>query len=251
MLAFLDPIPIPTPVLSEDEFSKAVQSTQALATAVNNITALGVLALVVILGILYILVIGRRQTNNVQPLLTSIEKDREERKELLERLFERDKEREDKRQEAIEALAITSQESKAILTALNTRDMQAHAFNERLTAALELMAEKGSTPVQRMAATIEMMKQDGVKPDKSAQEQLDRIEVLAKETNQKAKDCRETDEVLQTSQSARELLMEINRNLELFKRWLESGIEEVKHKSKPIPTVKPDESDAEALPKAS
>lgn len=247
LLIFLDPIPIPTPALSEDEFSKAIQSTQALSNALNTFTPLAVLALGLLCVLAAVLIFGRKKSD-IQPLINSNQRLMDSNQKLMEKMIERDGDREDKHQEAIEALAITDQEVKAILIALNTRDMQSTAMigrmvanAERQTSALEVMVTKGSTPVQNIALEISNMRRDGIKPDQPAQDQLDRIESIAKEINQKAKDCKETDEVLAASIPANELLVEVNRNLELFKRWLERGIEDVKQKSKPIPAIAPDE----------
>lgn len=250
------PIPTATPSLAEaqGELDKAAQSLSIMRDTLSTFTPLMIIALGLLCVFAGILILGRKKSD-IQPLINSQQK-------LLDALMTRDNDREDKHQESIEALAIVNQEVKAIVTTLNTRDMQQSALIERMvsnaehqTSALEIMVTKGSAPVQNMAAEIASMRHDGIKPDKSAQEQLDRIETIAKEINQKAKDCRETDEVLAASMPANELLLEVNRNLELFKRWLESGIEEVikrKGDSKPIPPIVVDPpAESDALPKAS
>lgn len=121
----------------------------------------------------------------------------------------------------------------------NTRGM--NELNERFN---ELLNE-GSDPLKKIKETVEDFHVHGIKPDADARAQLDRIEAIAKEINDKAKACEETDEVLAASTPAAELLIEVSRNLALFKRWLETGIEDVKEKSKPIPRVVSDESAGE------
>lgn len=154
LFIFLDPVPIPTPVLSEDEFSKAVQSTQAFANALSSFTPLMILALALLCVLAAILIFGRKKSD-IQPLINSQQK-------LLDALITRDNDREDKHQEAIEALAITNQEVKAIVTTLNTRDMQSSALIERMvtnaerqTSVLEVMGTKGSEPVQMISKRSE------------------------------------------------------------------------------------------------
>lgn len=166
---FLEQVPLPTPTEALDKAVEAVNdniaATQKLVESVGNLTALGVIALIVVLGILYVVLVARkRSTDNdtlklqaiqTDKLITQMQKDREERGDLLKRLFDRDEQRENRTIDSIGALTAVMEsiravvsELKVISTAYNSREIQTAAM-------LESMATKGSPPVQELKTAME------------------------------------------------------------------------------------------------
>lgn len=239
------PIPTLTPMQAADDLTQAAQSAKAFSEALQTFTPLMVLALLLIVALVWILVIGRRQTNNLQPLLNSIEEDRKERRDLQAKLFERDQEHETRTIESVEALAIAQKnnndylnEVRTIVIAFNTRDMQGQAILDRLATAFEKMNESGSVPVQNIASTIEIFKMQGVRPDEAAREQLNRIENAVNEM----KKCVEINQVMNAD--AAHVLDEARRLIELVNRDVQLRAEEKrKTDSRPIPAITIDPTD--------
>lgn len=177
------PIPSPTPSLQQatHELTNTLQDTQGLINSIKDLSALGVLALIVVLAILYVVLVLRKRkgdddTLNLQQqqtsaLIVQMSADRQERKDLLNRLFERDEQRENKVIESIGALTAAHEsfrvgiaEIKAIVTTFNTRDMKRDELDKQRDQAFVelqknygLMAEEGSKPVQEIRSGVKKL----------------------------------------------------------------------------------------------
>lgn len=163
-----DPI-IPTPIQSiaqvGHDLSNAIQDSTSLATTLSNITSLGVVALVVVAVILYIVLVARKQPGDSEPLnnqiqqssalIDQIKEDRAERQRLLEMLFTRDKEREDRTIESISALTAAQEAHRVTMAEINSRDKTSVDTLQKMTGILDIMANKGSEPVQTIGRRVE------------------------------------------------------------------------------------------------
>lgn len=170
MLLFQTPIPTPTPSLvqASREINDALQGTRELISNVQNLSALGVLALVVIFGILYVVLVQRKKTDNneiVNKLIEQMQADRKDRQELQNRLFQRDEQREARMIESvgamsavIESLRVVMAEVKSIALAFNSRDIQS-------SAAIDKMLTEGSAPVKDIRTIADKLLEKAVKAD--------------------------------------------------------------------------------------
>lgn len=155
ILPFQTPTPTPSPLaLADDEFKHATD----LLTTANNITALGIIALIVVAVILYIVLVARKRRDELEPLSNLIEQMQSDREliktmlgrqaDLSERLFARDKEREDKTIESIAALTAAQESHRAIMARIDERDKAEGVVIEALKTDIATMKTFGSEPVQ-------------------------------------------------------------------------------------------------------
>lgn len=152
--------------------SDNLQGATALVTSVKDIGVLAVVALVVIFGILWTVLVARKRPADQEPLnnqitqqgalIKQLESDREERKDLLNRLFDRDKEREDRTIESIAALTAIQESSRATLAKVETivvsfdsRDKNSTTMFQTLNENMDKMVNQGSEPVQTIGKRVE------------------------------------------------------------------------------------------------
>lgn len=159
---FLEQVPIPTPTEALDKAVEAVNdnivATQKLVESVGNLTALGVIALIVVLGILYVIFVARKrstdndtlklQATQTAALITQMQKDREERGDLLKRLFDRDEQRENRTIESISALTAAQEANRAVVAEVKAIAVSFNSREIQTAAMLEKMANEGSEPVK-------------------------------------------------------------------------------------------------------
>lgn len=163
MLVLQTPIPTPTPSLvqASREINDALAGTRELIANVQNLSALGVLALVVIFGILYVVLVQRKKTDNneiVNKLIAQMQDDRKDRKDLQDRLFQRDEQRENRVMESVNGMSAIVQEVKAIAVAFNSRDIQS-------SAAIDKMLQEGSEPVKAIRVGVDKLLEKALKAD--------------------------------------------------------------------------------------
>jgi hypothetical protein len=155
-------------VQASREINDALQGTRELIANVQNLSALGVLALVVIFGILYVVLVQRKKTDNndiVNKLIEQMQADRKDRQELQNRLFQRDEQREARMIESvsamsavIESLRVVMAEVKSIALTFNSRDIQS-------SAAIDKMLTEGSAPVKDIRTIADKLLEKAVKAD--------------------------------------------------------------------------------------
>lgn len=165
---FLDDfIPTVTPSLAKavEAVNDNLEATRKLVETVSNLTALGVIALIVVLGILYVVFVARKRTTDNDTvrlqveqtgrLIQQIEAERKERGELLTRLLDRDEKREDNVLEIVKQSRDGLTEVKAIVTAFNSRDIQNVGVVTNLEKAVSQMRDEGSEPVKVIRANTD------------------------------------------------------------------------------------------------
>lgn len=165
---FLDDIiPTATPSLTKavEAVNDNLEATRKLVETVSNLTALGVIAMIVLLGILYVVFVARKRTSDNDTvklqaeqtgrLIQQIEAERKERGELLTRLLDRDEKREDNVLEIVKQSRDGLAEIKAIVTAFNSRDIQHTGVMTNLERAVSQMRDEGSEPVKIIRANTD------------------------------------------------------------------------------------------------
>lgn len=225
LLLLLQPIPTPTPTLADSEVTKIANDvTNSVLSLVVQGGVLAVVALAFLFGIFWVVFVGRKRVSegsSFNSLIIQMGKTNELLETVIDKYFVQENERAAKQQEGIEAIAIGNKEIRELMLQSRDSDRQHNVLFERQTTLFETLINKGSTPLQQLAARVEKIDTQGTAPLKRLQESVNQvIEMIGKQ------------DVHNVS-----LLTEIRDKLD---KALETKIVEVEKRStdsKPIPAI--------------
>ena len=170
MMIFAQITPTPAPVAAQD-----LGDAKSILTLTQNVTGLGVVALAIVFGILFLRYLSNSRGGDSRIITEVVKQSEENRKEVAELKTELQmikNQQNNKLTEGVEAIAISNKQIKDVVIALNDRDIKGNDYMKLLNETLT----SGSPPVQRIENHVKAMATDGIKPDGSTRDQLSRIE---------------------------------------------------------------------------